>query len=340
MGRLGLGPKTEEFLKDHNIFDNPDHPSSVGHAFNEVVIRSGALAGDIALRGLRGAYYAAADGVAQTAGELGGNKDAAQRDLRSLPDAFAGSAAGVAGKVTKPGQVAENAAQTAKYAAGKGAEFAENKRGMVKLPGGGKLGEAANAAEKAREAAVRSAAGSARGEAMKPYRFEPAETAAVEAKITDAAAKAGDKAYTDAVAQGLDPKQTNAAVNKAAKDAAKKVAQDEAMRSAREAAERAVQNQTAFDPAKLDAATQAQLADYAAGRSGGAARRLAGELSGKSEAEFQRIMAEEVKQGRATMKSANISGPPAQRMDIYEFADGTVVRHKPLGDTETAGTRL
>ena len=109
------------------------------------------------------------------------------------------------------------------------------------------------------------------------------------------------------------------------------------MRSAREAAERAVQNQTAFDPAKLDAATQAQLADYAAGRSGGAARRLAGELSGKSEAEFQRIMAEEVKQGRATMKSANISGPPAQRMDIYEFADGTVVRHKPLGDSKRPG---
>ncbi len=335
--RLGLGPKTEEFLKNHNIFDNPDHPFSVGHAFNEAVIRGGALVGDIALRGLRGAYYAVADGVAQAAGELGGNQGAAKRDLRSLPDAFAGSAAGVAGKVTKPGQVAENVAQTAKYGAGKAAEFAENESGMVKLPGGGKLGEAANAAEKAREAAVRSAAGSARGEAMKPYRFDPAETAAVEAKITDAAAKAGDKAYTDAVAQGLTREQVNAAVNKAAKDAAKKVAQDEAMRSAREAAERAVQNKTAFDPAKLDAATQTQLADYAAGRTGGTARRLAGELSGKSEAEFQRIMTEEVNQGRATMKSANISGPPAQRMDIYEFADGTVVRYKPQGDTRRAG---
>lgn len=186
-------------------------------------------------------------------------------------------------------------------------------------------------------ATVKSAAGSARAEAMHPYQFEAMAEAAVEQKVTVAASSAADKAYTDAVAQGLTGKQVIQAANKAAKDAAKKVARDEAMRSAQETAEHAISNHMAFDPTKLDAATKAQLAHYAAGTMGGNARRLAGQLNGMKEADFLTTMADEVKAGKCAVKSANISGPPPQKMDIYEYADGTVVRYKPLGDMKRPG---
>lgn len=48
--------------------------------------------------------------------------------------------------------------------------------------------------------------------------------------------------------------------------------------------------------------------------------------------DFSTKMGEEVNAGKCTKKSVAIGGPPPQTMDVYEYADGTVVRHKPLGD--------
>jgi hypothetical protein len=65
--------------------------------------------------------------------------------------------------------------------------------------------------------------------------------------------------------------------------------------------------------------------------------RLAEQLNGMREADFLSTMADEVKAGKCTVKSVNISGPPPQKMEIYEYEDGTVVWYKPLGDMRRPG---
>ncbi|MEJ2611632.1 MAG: hypothetical protein P8179_16530 [Candidatus Thiodiazotropha sp.] len=65
--------------------------------------------------------------------------------------------------------------------------------------------------------------------------------------------------------------------------------------------------------------------------------RLARQLNGMREADFLSTMADEVKAGKCTVKSVNISGPPPQKMEIYEYEDGTVVWYKPLGDMRRPG---
>jgi hypothetical protein len=52
------------------------------------------------------------------------------------------------------------------------------------------------------------------------------------------------------------------------------------------------------------------------------------------EERFLETMADEVEAGRCTVRQVSINGPPPQMMDVYEYTDGTVVRYKPLGDTE------
>ncbi|MEJ2613313.1 MAG: hypothetical protein P8179_25525, partial [Candidatus Thiodiazotropha sp.] len=181
---------------------------------------------------------------------------------------------------------------------------------------------------------VKSAAEWARAIAMYPHLFEEAEKVVVEQKVIEAATSAGDTAFTEATAQGMTPKQVRNAVNKAAKNAAKEVALDEALHSAKKTAKRAAHDGTAFNIERLDDLTKAQLRDYAAGTTGGNGRRLAGQLNEMREERFLETMADEVEAGRCTVRQVSINGPPPQMMDVYEYTDGTVVRYKPLGDTE------
>ncbi|MEJ2611630.1 MAG: hypothetical protein P8179_16520 [Candidatus Thiodiazotropha sp.] len=58
---------------------------------------------------------------------------------------------------------------------------------------------------------------------------------------------------------------------------------------------------------------------------------------GTQEIDFLNMMADEVKAGKCTQKSVNIFGPPPQKMEIYEYKDGTVVWYKPLGDMKRPG---
>ena len=73
---------------------------------------------------------------------------------------------------------------------------------------------------------------------------------------------------------------------------------------------------------------QDQFSLYTDGTAARDARRLATELEGLTEKEFLDKMAGEP----CTPKTVSINGPPPQPMQVYEYADGTVVRYKPLGD--------
>lgn len=53
--------------------------------------------------------------------------------------------------------------------------------------------------------------------------------------------------------------------------------------------------------------------------------------------DFSAKMSEEVKSGKCNQKPVPINGPPPQTMTVYEYPDGTVVRHKPLGDSKRPG---
>lgn len=194
-------------------------------------------------------------------------------------------------------------------------------------------GGAVEKAEQAAQQAIKSAAGNAEANATKKYLFESSEKAVVEKNVRDVAEQAAEQAHKDAIAAGKTPAQANTAANKAAKDAAEKVAKEEAERAAKEAAQRAIDNGGVFDMGEIDAKTQGQLANFNTGKTGGEAKRLAGELDGLSEKEFLAKMAGEP----STAKSVNIVGPPPQTMHVYEYPDGTVVRYKPLGDPKRPG---
>jgi hypothetical protein len=180
---------------------------------------------------------------------------------------------------------------------------------------------------------AKSAAGNAETNAIKKYQFEASEKSVIEKKTRDAAVEAAEKAYKDAIAAGETPAQANTAANKAAKDAAENVAKAAAQRAAKEAAERAIASGGAFEPAKLNATVQRQLADFNAGKAGAEAKRLARELDGLNENDFLAKMAGEP----CTSKTVNISGPPPQVMRVYEYPDGTVVRYKPDGGSKRPG---
>jgi hypothetical protein len=86
----------------------------------------------------------------------------------------------------------------------------------------------------------------------------------------------------------------------------------------------AIEQRTCFT--NLDLAARAQLAAYKAGTIGANARRLAVTLREMTDAELLATMKAEVATGKATVRTK------ADGNSIWEYADGTVVRHKPKGD--------
>jgi Domain of unknown function (DUF4157)/Bacterial SH3 domain len=181
--------------------------------------------------------------------------------------------------------------------------------------------------------------GNAAKEEIKPtkYNYE-SEAASVEAKVRGEAQAAAEQAYKDAVTKdGKTPKKAKEAAQDAAKDKAKEVALAEAERVARVKAQQAMDSGGAFDRNELDSKAQSQLADFDANKTGGEAKRISGEASGMSAKDFNAKMGEEVSAGKCTKKPVHLSSPPPQTMDVYEYPDGTVVRYKPLGDSNRAG---
>jgi hypothetical protein len=176
-------------------------------------------------------------------------------------------------------------------------------------------------------------AGTEAKQATKKYVFDAAEEAAVNQRIRDKAQAAGEQAYDAAIAAGKNEKQAKNDASKAVRQTAQAEAKAEAQRSAREAAHRAISDGTAFDASKLDADTKGQLNKFQTGSF--EAQRLGVALAGKNNADFLALMGQEVSAGRVPRPRAiNIAGPPPQQMQMWEYPDGTVVRHKPLGDSE------
>jgi hypothetical protein len=166
------------------------------------------------------------------------------------------------------------------------------------------------------------------------YNYE-SEAASVEAKVRSEAQAAAEQAYKDALTKdGKTPEKAKEAAQTAAKDKAREIALAEAKRVARAKAQQAIDSGGAFDMHKTD---PNQLADFAANKTGVEAKRISGELSGKSAKDFAAKLGEEVNASKCTKKSVSIDGPPPQTMDVYEYPDGTVVRYKPLGDNYRPG---
>jgi hypothetical protein len=168
---------------------------------------------------------------------------------------------------------------------------------------------------------------------LKPYEFDKAARPAIVSEVRQAAADAGEKAYMARLAEpGATDADAKLTSEKATRAGAQQAAEAVATRVARDRANAAIASGSAFGKGFTSAK---QLADYRAGTTGMAAKRLASSLPGKTEKSFLDAMQDEVKDGKVPApRSININGPPAQTMQMWEYADGTEVRYKPLGDAD------
>ncbi|MBK7538218.1 MAG: DUF4157 domain-containing protein [Myxococcales bacterium] len=178
---------------------------------------------------------------------------------------------------------------------------------------------------------AKSVAGSATKDSLKKHIMEPAEFAAAEARIRPLVEAAIAETYDKAVAAGKTVKQARDDATKVGRELARSEAIEAGKEVAFARAKKSLADGTAFDPAKLDADTTAQLARHKNTVLDG--HRLAPLLTDKKEADFLSTMAGEVSNGRVPPpRTISIGGPPPQPMTMWEYPDGTVVRYKPLGD--------
>jgi hypothetical protein len=194
-----------------------------------------------------------------------------------------------------------------------------------------------SAVETAAKQSAKSAAGQTSKLEVAKHEFEAAEIEAVQERVRQAATNAALEAYYDAIAQGQHAKDANKVAASVALKVGRQAAKAEAVRAAEMRADNAIANGTAIDATTLGADGKNAMADYQAGKIGGAGRRLAVELEGKSTEEFRSIMEREVATGDAKHSVVKLDKPASQDMDLYEYGDGTVVRHKPLGDDKRIG---
>ena len=180
---------------------------------------------------------------------------------------------------------------------------------------------------------AKSVAGERTRSALQRFILEPAERAAAEAQMRPLLEKTIAEKYDEVIAAGGDVKKARTEANKVAAELSRAEALKAGVASAEAKARQAVATGTSIDVSKLDPDSARQLASYQTGVF--EAQRLAPKLVDKSEAEFLSLMAEEVAQGRVPPpRRINIGGPPPQPMSMWEYPDGTVVRYKPLGDSE------
>lgn len=120
--QLGLGPETVQSLRDWNIFSNPNYSHTVFHNINEALIGGSAVAIDGVARGITSFIHGTANALGQTNDELGGTEGSRlARDLKAMPDAFAGMGRLLTGgsRITtalRSNQITEDARVTAQIA--------------------------------------------------------------------------------------------------------------------------------------------------------------------------------------------------------------------------------
>jgi hypothetical protein len=185
--------------------------------------------------------------------------------------------------------------------------------------------------------AAKSAAGHVSKLEVEKHEFDAAEMAAVQERVRAEATSAALEAYKDAIAKGQPPKDANKIASSVAINVGRQAAKAEAVRAAEVRAENVIATGTTFDTNSVDADGRKAMVGYQAGKIGVAGKRLAVELEGKTEQEFNAIMQREVASGEAKHSIVKLVKPIIQDMDVYEYDDGTVVRRKPVGDQDRKG---
>ncbi|HTE50660.1 MAG TPA: DUF4157 domain-containing protein [Kofleriaceae bacterium] len=169
--------------------------------------------------------------------------------------------------------------------------------------------------------------------AVEAIKDAPAE---VTERLTRAGREAAENTFRLKTGAKMDAAKARKQAGDAAKRAIKELAPVEAEAIARARADQAMADGSAFDTSKLPRDAKTQLDDFNAGTSGGAAKRLAPQLSGKDLAAMETTLDVEVAQKNATKTPQNIVDPgdpsKTQKQLVYEFGDGTIIRLKPKGD--------
>ncbi len=179
---------------------------------------------------------------------------------------------------------------------------------------------------------AKSVAGGEATQSVSKFIFDASEVDGVKQRARERAQADAERAYDAAIEAGKTPKQARKDASRAARQTARAQAAIEAKRAAQTLAEQAIQTGGAIDTGSLDSQAASQLAAYQGGMAS-EAKRVAPAVAGMSDSEFLAFMGQEVADGRApTPRTINISGPPPQAMQMWEYPDGTVVRYKPQGD--------
>jgi hypothetical protein len=165
----------------------------------------------------------------------------------------------------------------------------------------------------------------------------PATVAAVEAEVI----RAEEDMYLERAKTGAKPPNRLEPAKKAGGQVANAAVEREAVQLANQAADQAASDGSVFAQDELPGDARTALADFQAGRSGKAAKRLTPALEGKTADEMRAILDAEVKAGTATHDPHPVDDPTApgaqQQQDVYNFSDGTMIRIKPRGDEYNPG---
>jgi hypothetical protein len=163
----------------------------------------------------------------------------------------------------------------------------------------------------------------------------------VTARLTATGRAAAEQTYRLKRDTGLSAPDARKQAGNAAKRAIKDLAIAEAEALAIERARSAIADGTVFDMSKMPRDAKIQHEEFRAGRSGGVAQKMATTLPGKDLPTMERLLDVELAHSGGTKTAQLIKDPTnptaTQVQQVYAFADGTLVRVKPKGDTYNPG---
>ncbi len=170
------------------------------------------------------------------------------------------------------------------------------------------------------------------GRELAKYQDIPPDAAV---RVREATRAAGVATYDSEMAKpGAKSDTAIKLAGKAADKAAKAAAKNEAQTAATNRATTEMASRKAFKGPTTD--LKNRLTNYDSGTAGGAAKRLASQLDGKTQAEMEALLDLEVAGGAATRAIDPTKDPtdPTKMQDqvAYDFTDGTLIRIKPKGD--------
>jgi hypothetical protein len=173
-------------------------------------------------------------------------------------------------------------------------------------------------------------------------------TPEAEARVEQSARDAAEKAYRDAVAAKKDPTQARKEASNAAKQAAKTTSAAEGEAATKAKVEEKISTGDVFDQTKMSNESKQALVDFRTGARGGAAKKLAPQLEGKTAVQMEAVLdADPAVKTKTTQdiadpthKPGDPSSSPTQKQLVYQFEDGTLVRIKPKGDKFNPGSPM